>query len=79
MAEKVETLRLAVVQPQVDGNAPASERVPEAVRYIAEAGEAGAQIVLFPEGYPGPLRIDEAYDAARPIAEACREARVAAC
>lgn len=79
MAEKVETLRLAVVQPQVDGNAPASDRVPEAVRYIAEAGEAGAKIVLFPEGYPGPLRIDEAYDAAGSIAEACREAGVAAC
>jgi predicted amidohydrolase len=79
VAEQVENLRLAVVQPRVIEGAPESDRVAEAVRYIAEAAETGAQLVLFPEGYPGPLRIDSTYDAAGPIAEACRERGVAAC
>jgi len=75
----IEDFRLAVVQPLVDPDVPEEARVGEAAGYIASAAEAGADLVLFPEGYPGPLRITSVYDAAPAIAEAAREAGVAAC
>ncbi|MBN8866358.1 MAG: carbon-nitrogen hydrolase family protein [Solirubrobacterales bacterium] len=75
----VEALRLAVVQPKVREGEPERDRVDEARDYIGQAGGLDADIVLFPEGYPGPLRIDSDYNATGPIADACRAAGVAAC
>ena len=75
----VEKLRLAVVQPLVRAEAPEEARVEEAVGHVRSAGEAGADLVLFPEGYPGPLKITSEYDAAPALAAAAREAGIAAC
>lgn len=71
--------RLAVLQPLVRAGAPEEDRVDEAVGYIRSGGEAGADLILFPEGYPGPLRIDSRYDATDRISAAARSAGVAVC
>ncbi len=55
-------LRLAVVQPRTFRGEEAERNVECAARYIAQAAEAGAQIVCFPEGYPGPSNPAHSYD-----------------
>jgi len=47
-------VQLAVVQPRTRLGPAEEENVQEAVRYIAEAARQGANLVLFPETYPGP-------------------------
>lgn len=74
-----DTLRLAVVQPLVETDVPEEARVGEAAGFIRAAGEAGAGLVLFPEGYPGPLRITSGYDAEPAIAATAKETGVATC
>lgn len=72
------SLKLAVVQPAV-GEGPEEGRVAQAVEYIQAAAASGAELVLFPEGFPGPLKITSEYDAAGPIAEAARQGGIAVC
>lgn len=71
--------RLAVAQPAIDRAAREESRVDDAARLIAEAGSQGADLVLFPESYPGPITAGLDYDAGPAIADACRGAGVAAC
>lgn len=56
------TVKLAVVQPRTRLGAEEAANVKEAVRFIDEAAQRGAELVLFPETYPGPwtdrLRFD---------------------
>jgi predicted amidohydrolase len=55
-------MRLAVVQPQ-SHPAPGDElNVTDAVAHIAAAAAAGAQVVVFPETYPGPLTTPLRFD-----------------
>lgn len=72
-------LRLAVAQPRIDGEAPEEQRTLDACELVAAAGSQGAELVLFPESYPGPITAGLDHDAAPAIAAACREAGVAAC
>lgn len=71
--------RLAVAQPAIDSAAEESSRVADAVALITAAGGGGAELVLFPESYPGPITAGLGYDAGPEIAAACRAAGVAAC
>ncbi len=77
--EAPETLRLGVAQPLVRPDAPEEQRVDEAVGYIREAGLRQADLILFPEGYPGPLRITSEYDATTRIAAAAVDSEIAVC
>ena len=72
-------LRLALAQPAIDATAPEQSRIEDAVALISEAGDRSADLVLFPESFPGPITAGLDYDAGPPIAAACREAGVAAC
>ena len=72
-------LRLAVAQPAIDRKAGEESRVDDATRMIVAAGKDGADLILFPESYPGPITAGLEYDAAPAIAEASREAGVATC
>ena len=74
-----ETFRMAVVQPRVEADAPEEEKLRAAVEYIGRAGSEGASLVLFPEGFPGPLRITSDYDSEPDISEAAREAGITVC
>ncbi|MBN8871061.1 MAG: carbon-nitrogen hydrolase family protein [Solirubrobacterales bacterium] len=74
-----DSFRLAVAQPAIDPAAPEEARVDDAVGLISAAGEGGADLVLFPESYPGPITAGLEYDAGPAIGEACRRTGVAAC
>lgn len=75
----VDGFRFAVAQPGIDREAGEEDRVAEATGLIADAGKQGAEMVLFPESYPGPITAGLEYDATPAIAGACRQAGVAAC
>ena len=74
-----EGFRLALAQPAIDRRADEHSRVSAAAGMIAEAGESGADLILFPESYPGPITAGLEYDAEPTLTEACRAAGVAAC
>lgn len=78
MEEMTDTIRLAVIQPAV-GDGPEEERVAQAVRFIEDAAARDASLVLFPEGFPGPLKITSEYDASAAISEAAVEGGLAVC
>lgn len=73
------SIRLAVAQPRIEGTSLEESRVQEAVDFIRSAGRERADLVLFPEGYPGPLRITSDYDAAGPVTAAASENEIAVC
>ncbi len=77
--KSADTFRLALAQPAVDREVDESARVDDATALIASAGRAGADLVLFPESYPGPITAGLEWDASQAIADACREAGAAAC
>ena len=55
-------MKLGVVQPRAHA-APNDERnVADAVAYVAEAAAGGADVVVFPETYPGPLTTPLRFD-----------------
>ncbi len=56
------TLVVAVAQPRVISPPHAADQVHRAVAAVHEAARRGAELLLFPEGYPGPLRVGEDHD-----------------
>jgi 5-aminopentanamidase len=73
------TLVVAVAQPQVIRPPHVGDQVHRAVAALHEAARWGAELLLFPEGYPGPLRVGEDYDPAVPLAEAAATTGCAVC
>lgn len=69
MSERA-ALRVAVAQPRIEPGRDPREKVDRARELVDEAAARGAEVVVFPEGYPGPLRVGEAYDAAAAMGEA---------
>jgi predicted amidohydrolase len=66
------TFRLGVVQPRTIR--PAEEaNVERAVAYARQAAQKGAQIVAFPECYPGPYCGPADYSAIEPLGTVARE------
>lgn len=55
-------LKLAIVQPVTHAPPEDETNVREAVQFIREAARQGAQIILFPESYPGPWRMPTTFD-----------------
>jgi predicted amidohydrolase len=74
-----ESFRLALAQPAIDRELDESSRVNDAVTLITAAGRANADLLLFPESYPGPISAGLDYDASEAIANACRKGGTAAC
>ena len=66
------SLTIAVVQPVAAPPPHDEENVQAALGYIEDAAKRGAQIVAFPETYPGPWRMPAGYDPAQQIEEAAR-------
>lgn len=63
------SIRLATVQPR-SATGPDEERnAAEALAWLDRAAEEHADLVVFPEGYPGPVSPGSNYDALGPIAE----------
>jgi predicted amidohydrolase len=70
-----QTLQVAVIQPKSylrawehifpvpfdDSTPPESQQLDEASRYVERAAAGGAELIVFPEMYPGPLNDDGAF------------------
>jgi predicted amidohydrolase len=75
----VDRYRLAVAQPHHDRDPHAERNVARAADLVARAAAAGARLVLFPEGFPGPFRPGPPYDAGPRMAQAAAEHGVLVC
>lgn len=62
-------IRIAGVQPRSGSGADEQRNAADALDWIDRAADAGADLVLFPEGYPGPANPANRYDAFGPLAE----------
>jgi predicted amidohydrolase len=63
------TIRLAAVQPRSSTGDDEHRNGTDALDWLDRAAEAGADLVLFPEGYPGPANPAHQYDAFTPLRE----------
>jgi predicted amidohydrolase len=66
-------MRLVCVQPRSGYAEDESRNATEAVAWLDDAAAAGAQLVVFPEGYPGPTNPMNEYDAFTPLAKRAGE------
>jgi predicted amidohydrolase len=62
-------VRLAAVQPRSGMQEEEHRNAADALEWMDAAADAGADLVLFPEGYPGPTNPANHYDAFTPLAE----------
>lgn len=65
-------LRVAAASPRVDRTLPEKENLPIAIRHMEEAADQGADIVCFPEGFPGPYFGPADFVSLAPLREAAR-------
>jgi len=79
--KKPKKLRLVMVQPRIIVEPDPERNVEKAISYIESASKGNADLVLFPEGYPGPIlrKPKLFYEAAPRINEAAKEHKVAVC
>ncbi len=63
------TIRLAAVQPRSFSGPEEHRNADEAVAWLDRAADEGADLVVFPEGYPGPTNPANDYDGVGPLAE----------
>ena len=70
------SFRLAVVQPMSHRPPEDDKNVADAVVHIEDAAARGADIVVFPETYPGPWRMPAAFDPNQAMLDAAKGAGV---
>lgn len=63
-------MRLAIFQPRIADGAPEADNLPVALEMMARAKGDGADLLLFPEGYPGPASPKSSYDCLPPLQDA---------
>ena len=66
-------IRVAAVQPLSGSGAQENRNAAESLIWLRRAAEDHADLVVFPEGYPGPINPSNNYDALGPLAEAAAE------
>jgi predicted amidohydrolase len=76
---RAESVRLAVAQPRMVAEPDAERNVDRAIELIARSSADDAQLILFPEGSPGPYRPSSFYDARPRMAEAAASHGIAVC
>jgi predicted amidohydrolase len=69
-------IKVAAVQPLSASGAAESKNASDAVNWIRVAAEKGAELIVFPEGYPGPINPSNKYDAWGALVKAAAEHRV---
>ena len=62
-------IRMAAVQPRSHTGDDEHENGREALEWLDRCAKRGADLVLFPEGYPGPINPKNHYEAFGPLAE----------
>lgn len=65
-------IRLAAVQPRSYGGPEEERNAGEALEWLERAAQKGADLVVFPEGYPGPTNPANHFDALGPLADKAR-------
>jgi len=65
-------IRVAAVQPRSHHGPDEERNIEQALKWMDEAARQGADLVVFPEGYPGPTNPANRYDAFGPLAERAR-------
>ena len=55
MIKKSKSFRLAMVQPKIIVEPDPEKNVEKALSFIEKASKEKIDLVLFPEGYPGPI------------------------
>jgi len=65
-------IRVAAVQPRSHHGPDEERNMEQALKWMDEAARQGADLVVFPEGYPGPTNPANRYDAFGPLAERAR-------
>ena len=65
-------MRVAAIQPRSHVGTESSRNVADAIGYIANAARSDADLVVFPEGYPGPTNPAFLYDAMGPLRKAAK-------
>lgn len=63
-------MKLAVVQPITNAPPQDERNVDDALTYIETASRLGAQLIAFPESYPGPWRMPATFDPIPVMSEA---------
>lgn len=67
------SFRLAAIQPVSHSGADEQENLDDALRWMEDAHSAGAQLIMFPEGYPGPTNPAHDYESLGALQSAARE------
>lgn len=67
------SIRIAAVQPRSGAGPTEPANADDALRWLDRAADAGAQLVMFPEGYPGPVNPRNRFDALGPLADRARK------
>ena len=65
-------VRLALIQPRSFWGSDEKKNVDGALQWLERCAGAGADLVVFPEGYPGPTNPMNSYDALSPLRERAR-------
>ena len=66
-------IRVAAVQPLSGSGADEDRNATNSLNWLRRAAENHANLVVFPEGYPGPINPSNNYDALGPLAKAAAE------
>jgi 5-aminopentanamidase len=69
-------IRVAAVQPFSGSVATESKNATDSLEWIRRTAENSADLVVFPEGYPGPINPSKSYDAFSPLVKAAAEFRL---
>ena len=65
-------ITVAAVQPRSHHGSEEERNVEQALGWMDRAAEQGADLVVFPEGYPGPTNPSSHFDATGPLRERAR-------
>jgi predicted amidohydrolase len=66
-------IRVAAVQPLSGSGVDENRNATESLNWLRRAAENRADLVVFPEGYPGPINPSNNYDAFGPLAKAAAD------
>jgi predicted amidohydrolase len=69
-------IRVAAVQPRSRIGDDEHRNGRDALKWLDRCSKLGADLVLFPEGYPGPINPKNHYDALGPLADRAAERRL---
>jgi len=81
MIKKPNSFRLAMVQPRIIVEPDPEKNIERALFYIEKASKENVDLVLFPEGYPGPIlrKPKHFYDGSAAICRIAKEKKIAVC